>query len=532
MSQLYERARSDSIKPTSRLRSELEHILELKRQSLDEARPDAVEKQHSQGKLTARERIQALFDPGTFVEFGILGHHQNETPLMEGIHGPGDGVVVGIGLCDGRPVCCASYDFTVLGGSMGTVNDAKMARVRKLALEYGYPLVFFTEGGGARVQERMGSKATKGHDRFFDLALMSGWVPIIAAVVGPAYAGHANLAGIADYVPMLESASMGMAGPKLIEAATGEIVTKEELGGAEVHCRITGMADARFPNEQELIASIKRFLSFFPSNASQLPPVKEYISEGDERLPDDVLDLLPDAPYRPYNMWKLVEWIADPGSLFPLKPEFAQNLITTLARIGGYPIGIIANNPAYKAGVLDTPSSDKMAHFISLCDAFNIPLLFLVDVPGYLVGKDAERSGIVRHSMKPIYELGQATVPKFTVLIRKAYGLAYHAMCAAEFQPEIIVAWPTAEVSPMGPEGAVNVVYKEKLADHPELRAQLVEELRALSGPLKPAQEIRIDDVIDPRDTRKVILDALRFSFGQTRYSRARPPKKHGINPV
>jgi propionyl-CoA carboxylase beta chain len=519
----------------SRIREQIKELEARRAEALDENRPDAVARQRARGALTARERIALLFDPGTFVELGILGHHQTETPFMAGLEGPGDGVVVGHGRVAGRPVCCASYDFTFLGGSMGTVNDHKMGRVRKMAIEYGYPLVFFCEGGGARVQERMGSKATKGHDRFADLAVLSGWAPIVAAVVGPTFAGHANLAGMADYVPMLEGASLGMAGPKLVEMATGETLDLAELG-AEVHCARTGMADRRYPDERALVESIRQFLGYLPGNASEPPPVgpAPATPATADRLGDELLDLIPDSPTRAYDMRRVVELVVDPGSLFELRPEFARNVITALARLDGHPVGVIANNPMVRAGTLDSPSSDKMAHFISLCDAFDVPLVYLVDVPGYMVGKDAELSGIVRHAMKPIYELGQATVPRLTVLVRKAYGLAYHAMGAAEFAPDLLVAWPTAEVSPMGPEGAVNLVYGKELAAAADPKAEFarrVQAFRELAGPLKPAQEMRLDDVIDPRETRMVLAQALALARGRPRYGRARPPKKHGINP-
>ncbi len=519
----------------ARIREQVEELRARRAAALDENRPAAVARQRARGKLTARERIALLFDPGSFVELGILGHHQTETPFMAGLSGPGDGVVVGHGRVAGRPVCCASYDFTFLGGSMGTVNDHKMARVRKMAIEYGYPLVFFCEGGGARVQERMGSKATKGHDRFADLAVLSGWAPIVAAVVGPTYAGHANLAGIADYVPMVEDSSLGMAGPRLVEMATGERLDMADLG-AEVHCARTGMADRRYADERTLIESIRQFLAYFPGNAGEPPPLGPApgVPATEDRIGDELLDLIPDSPMRAYSMHRVLELILDPGSLFELKPEFARSVITTLARLDGHPVGVIANEPMVRAGTLDSASSDKMAHFISLCDAFGLPLIYLVDVPGYMVGRDAELSGIVRHAMKPIYELGQATVPRFTVLVRKAYGLAYHAMGAAEFAPDLLVAWPTAEVSPMGPEGAVNLVYGKKLqaaADPKAEFARLVETFRELAGPLKPAQELRLDDLIDPRDTRMVLARALAIARGRPRHARARPPKKHGINP-
>lgn len=519
-----------------KIRETLEDLEARRAATRDEHRPDAVARQRERGRLTARERLALLLDPGTFVELGVLGHHQSETVQMAGIAAPGDGVVVGHGRVDGRPVCCASYDFTVLGGSMGTVNDLKMARVRKMAIEYGYPLVFFCEGGGARVQERMGSKATRGHDRFADLAILSGWAPIVAAVVGPTFAGHANLVGLADYVPMLEGASLGMAGPKLVEMATGERMALEALG-AETHCARTGMADRRFPDEKALIDSLKAFLAYLPSNAAEPPPrgPRPAMPATEDRIGDELLDLLPDNPNRAYSMHRVIELVLDPGSLFELKPEFARNVITTLARLDGHPVGVVANEPMVRAGTLDSPASDKMAHFISLCDAFNLPLIFLVDVPGYMVGLEAELSGIVRRAMKPIYELGQATVPRFTVLVRKAYGLAYHAMGAAEFLPDLLVAWPTAEVSPMGPEGAVNLVYGEALraaADPRTELARLAEEFHELAGPLRPAQEMRIDDLIDPRETRAVLARALDLAHGRPRYHRARVPKKHGIVPI
>lgn len=498
----------------------------------DSARPGAVEQQHRQHKLTARERLDLLFDGGTFEEFGMLGRSP-ESGGATAAEIAGDGVIVGKGRVDGRIVCCVSYDFTVYGGSMGGINDTKMARMRKFALEYGYPLVFFVEGGGARVQERMGSQAVKGHDRFFDLSVMSGWVPIVAAVVGPSFAGHANLAALADYVPMRKGASLGMAGPRLVEAAVGQKITAEELGGSAVHAHRTGMVDEELPTDEAVIDHVKRFLSYFPANSRELPPV-DAPSES-LAIPDAILDVVPASSTSAYDMHRIIDYIVDPNSLLELKPTFARTLITALCRINGYPVGLVASNPAVTAGMLNSPASDKMAHFISLCDAFNLPLVFLVDVPGYLVGVQSEMSGIVRHSMKPLYELGQATVPRMTVLIRKAYGLAYHAMGAAEFEPDLIVAWPTAEVSPMGPEGAVNIAYGKTLGNDEEgrrRRAELIAEYRDAGRPTLAAADMKLDDVIDPRETRHVLADTLARVWGRPRHTRARPPKKHGINPL
>lgn len=512
------------------LREVTRKLAEAKTAVLDSSRPKAVARQHAQGKLTARERLGRLFDAESFVEWGALGAPAGLS--VDGEAGAADGVVVGYGRIAGRTVCGVSYDFTVFGGSMGSVNDAKMGRIRKFALEYGYPLLFLLEGGGARVQERMGSQATRGHDRFFDLALMSGWVPIGAAVLGPTFAGHANLAALADFVVMREGASLGMAGPPLVRAAVGEDVSPEELGGAEIHGLKTGMVDRVVQTEEEAIQMLRRFLSYLPDNASQSPPVGPPV--GDLTMGDAVLDVVPRVPYQPYDMHRIVDAICDPGSILELKPTFARNLITALARINGYPVGVVANNPAVAAGMMNTPASDKMAHFISFCDAFGLPLVFVVDVPGYMVGVQSELSGIVRHSMKPLFELGQATVPRLTVLVRKAYGLAYHAMGAAEFEPDLIVAWPSAEVSPMGPEGAANVIIAGS-ADDPAIRrerARLVAEFREQARPWRAAEEMRLDDVIDPRETRARLAHALKRLWGRPRHTRHRPPKKHGICPI
>lgn len=512
-------------------------LLDQRRKTLlDSNRPYATASQHARANLTARERIALLFDEGTFVELAPLGHHQNENDLLQGLSEEataGDGIVVGFGQVRGRTVCCAAYDFTVLGGSMGTVNDAKMSRVRKMALEYGYPLVFFLEGGGGRVQERMGAKAARGHDRFYDLTVMSGWVPIVGAVMGPCFAGHANLAACSDYVLMRKGASMGMAGPRLVEAAIGEKSTPEQLGGSRLHTTITGMADEEFDSEEALITRIKDFLSFLPDNAQHYPPERSH--NQSLTMPDSILRSIPDSSYQSYDMREVINLIVDRDFFFELKPAFARNIITAFAYINGYPVGVIASNPAVLAGMLDSNASDKIAHFISLCDAFNVPLLYLVDVPGYMVGAKTERSGIVRHAMKPLYELGQATVPRLTVIIRKAYGLAYHAMGAAEFDPDLLVAWPCAEISSMGPEGAVNIIHGKQINDSPDataLKQQQVAYFRELTRPLHAAEEVRIDDVIDPRETRSLLANVLATVWRQPRITRAHPPKKHGISPI
>jgi propionyl-CoA carboxylase beta chain len=510
-----------------------EEIAARKAAVLDGARPDAVDAQHRHGKLTARERVDRLVDPGTFTELGQLGRPRTDAPLMRGVDAPADGVVVGRASVHGRPVVVVSYDFTVLGGSMGRVNDEKFARARQIALRNGIPLVMFVEGGGARINERMGSSTIRGHERFSDLGLLSGWAPILCGVVGHAYAGHANLVALSDFAVMAKGASLGMAGPRLVEAATGEKVTTEELGGSAVHARQLGSVEREAEDEDELIELLKSYLDYMPLNAGHKPPRLAYVRDGEERLPDSVLELVPDNPNRAYDMRTLVRATLDPGSQLELKPAFARNVITTLGRIGGHAVGLIANNPMFLAGVLDSSSSDKMARFINICDCFNIPIVVLSDVPGYLVGTAAERTNIVRHSMKPLWEFGQVTVPILTIVIRKAYGLAYHTMGGAEFHPELMACWPSAQVSPMGAEGAVNVIYGKNDEVPVSQREALVEQFKQLERPIVAAEEFKVDDIIDPRDTRRVLLDTLDFIAGADHHSgHWRPPKKRGISPV
>jgi len=517
----------------SRLAELIDEVAARKAEVLDSARPGAVAAQRKYGKLTARERIDRLVDPGSFIEIGQLGRPGTAAPLMRGVDAPCDGIVVGKAAVQERPVVVVSYDFTVLGGSMGRVNDEKFARARQICLRSGTPLIMFVEGGGARINERMGSTTIRGHERFSDLSLLSGWVPIVCGVVGPAFAGHANLVALSDFCAMVRGSSLGLAGPRLVQAATGEVVTAEELGGSQLHASQLGSVELEVEHEDQLIDAMRSYLALMPSNAGQQPPRTDYQETCNERLPDRVLRLVPDSPHRAYDMRRLVRLLLDDKSTLELKPTFARNVITALGRIGGYPVGVIANNPMFLAGVLDTAGSDKMARFINICDAFNLPMIVLADVPGYIVGAAAERTNLVRHSMRPLWEFGQSTVPIFTVVIRKAYGLAYHTMGGAEFHPEFMVCWPSAQVSPMGAEGAVNVIYGKDERMSEDVRRDLIEEFRSLESPLIAAEELKVDDVIDPRDTRIAVLDALHFlQKAEHNTGHWRPPKKRGISPV
>lgn len=521
--------------PTQGLVDSLERATEQYRAwkdgALDAAREAAVAAQRRRGSWTARKRVDTFLDPGTFSELGQLARPEGEDPFSDVSRGPGDGIVIGTGRVAGRPVVVVSYDFTVEGGSMGRTNDEKFARARQISLRTGVPLVMFVEGGGARITERMGSTTIRGHERFSDLGLQSGWAPILCGVVGHTYAGHANLVALSDYVVMTRSASLGLAGPRLVAAATGEAVSTDDFG-SELHAKRLGSIDHQVDSEEELIAHLRRYLEYMPLNSARPAPRHDFTA-GDERLDDRVLTLVPASQQRAYDMRKLVRMVLDDDSGFELKPQFASNLLTSLGRIGGHTVGVIANNPQFLAGVLDGNASDKMSRFINLCDAFNIPLIWLVDVPGYIVGTAAERGNLFRRSMRPLWELSQSTVPICTVVVRKAFGLAYHTMGGAEFHPALMVCWPSARVSPMGAEGAVSILHGKDPDASPDHQADLIAHYKRLEEPAVAAATFKIDDVIDPRDTRASILNTLDF-VAETGHSSGhwRPPKKRGISPA
>ncbi len=494
--------------------------------------PERVDKQHVLGKLTARERLDLLLDPGSLVEVGILGRQPEQYRARPDDPTPADGVVAGHGRIEGRPVCVVAYDFQVLGGSMGEVSNRKLDRVMKMSLDSGYPFICLGDGSGARIQEHMGSRAAEPLDLFLDIVAMSGYVPTVTAIMGPCFAGHANLAGLSDLVVMVRGiGSMGISGPPLSEAVIGERLTAEELGGATVHCRQSGMADLDAPTEAEALARIREYLGYLPSRAGE-PPPRRPTSDDPERRDPGLLHVIPDSPRRAYDMRRVIRMIVDDGAMLELKPEFARSAITALARMNGQSVGIIANQPMVAAGTIDSAASFKISRFLSCCDAFDVPLIFLVDVPGFMPGRAEELRGIIRHSAKLIYDLAVATVPKVTVILRKAYGLGYYAMGGRGMAPDLIVAWPSAEISAMGPEGGVQVVHRKKIdaAEDPAgLRQQLVEEFRQRIGPRLAAEEHFIDDIIDPRDTRPLIIRTLEMA----RTRRPPPwPKKHGIVPI
>jgi methylmalonyl-CoA decarboxylase subunit alpha len=488
--------------------------------------------QHERGKLTARERIDLLVDPGTFVEIGIQAGPHSSQRAMEGRDAPADGVITGWGDVDGRRCAIAAYDFTVMAGSMGMTGEFKVGRLREMALQKRMPLIWLLDSAGARIQEAAGSMFAGSGHLFREEVVMSGVVPLVAGMLGPCAAGTAYIPGLSDFVPMVVGqGAMALAGPHLTKAVTGEDISMEELGGAKVHCRKSGVGDLEVADDPECIEAIKTYLSYFPSNCEQKPPIRE-TSDPDDRMSERLLDIVPESSRQPYDMYEVIREIVDDGEYFDIKPKFAKTLITCLARFGGMPCGIVANQPKQLAGILENDSADKAARFINLCDAFNIPLLFLQDVPGFMVGSKVEQAGIIRHGAKMLYAVSRATVPKITVVVRKAYGAGYYVMCGKAYEPDLIVAWPTAEISVMGPEGAVNIIGRSAIeaADDPDAtRQQMLEQVKKQIDPYLAARNDLVDDVIDPRETRPTIVHGLRMAADKRV---ERPWKKHGVSPV
>ncbi len=395
----------------------------------DAGRPDAVAKQHGRGCLTARERLATLLDAGSFVEYGMLAR-----PAHPELEGPADGIVVGVGALRGRPLVVVSYDYTVHAGSQGHVSHLKIDRVFELAQTHGWPVAIFSEGGGARAQE-LGIGFGRGARTFVSLARLSGRVPRVCAVVGPAFAGHANLAGLCDFVVATSSATMGMAGPPLVEAATGERLRPEEIGPVTLHAE-AGAVDLVVDDDVAATAALQRYLAYFEGRVPSSPPPS----------PSEVLRrIVPENPRQAYDVRKVIAALADTEGVMELRAAFARSIVTALARIDGWPVGVIASQPMVMAGAIDAAASDKIVRFVSLCDAFGLPLVFLVDTPGFMVGRPAEATALVRHSARVIHALAHATTPVLTVVLRKAYGLGYYALGSPPFDPTLVLAWPTAE---------------------------------------------------------------------------------------
>ena len=493
---------------------------------------EKIAKQHAADKLTARERLALLIDDGTFTELGLHARPHFSQRAMEGRDAPADGVITGYGKVDGRLVAVCAYDFTVMAGSMGMTGEMKVARLRDLALTKRMPFVWLLDSAGARIQEAVGSLFAGSGHLFREEVIMSGVIPQVAALMGPCAAGTAYIPGLADFVPMVKGrGSMALAGPHLVRAAIGEDVTQEELGGSRVHCRRSGVGDLEVESDEACIQAIKDYLSFFPSHCEEAPP-RRAVSDPVERADEELLDVLPETNRKPYDMYDVIRRIVDDGEWFDLKGQWAKTIITCLARIGGRPVGIVASQPRQLGGILDNDSADKAARFVNLCNAFGIPLVFLMDVPGFMVGTKVEAAGIIRHGAKMLYAVANATVPKITVVIRKAYGAGYYVMNGRAYEPDLIVAWPSAEISVMGAEGAVEIVMRRQVeeADDPVAKkAELIEAYRKIIDVYVAAGNDMIDDVIDPRETRAVIARGLEMA---ERKRVERPWKRHGVVPV
>jgi acetyl-CoA carboxylase carboxyltransferase component len=524
--------------PTSLLRPLVADLEARRAKAMLGGGEEKIAKQHAREKLTARERIALLIDEGTFVEMGIHGRPHSAQRAMEGVEAAADGVVTGYGKVEGRPVAVCAYDFTVMAGSMGMTGEFKVGRLRELALTKRIPFVWLLDSAGARVQEAAGAMFAGSGHLFREEVVMSGVIPQVAALMGPCAAGTAYIPGLADFVPMVRGrGSMALAGPHLVRAAVGEDVTQEELGGARVHCRKSGVGDMEVADDEECIVRVKEYLSYMPSNCEERPPVRAHGAGGAESDPIDraeeaLLDVLPESNRKPYDMYEVIKLIVDDGEYLDIKGLWAKTIITCFARFGGRPAGIVANQPKQLGGILDNDSADKAARFVNLCNAFAIPLVFIQDVPGFMVGTKIEAEGIIRHGAKMLYAVANATVPKITVITRKAYGAGYYVMNGRAYEPDLIVAWPSAEISVMGAEGVVEIAFR-KVVDEAEdpaaKKAELIENFRKMFDVYIAAGNDLIDDVIDPRETRETICRGLEMSQSKRV---ERPWKRHGVVPV
>ncbi len=483
-----------------------------------------IDKQHASGKLTARERIEKLLDPNSFVELDQFVTHRCVNFDMASVDAPGEGVVTGYGTVNGRLVYVFAQDFTVVGGSLGEMHAAKIIKVQNLALKMGAPLIGLNDSGGARIQEAVDALAGYGKI-FYNNTLASGVIPQISVIMGPCAGGAVYSPALTDFIYMVKNTSqMFITGPQVIKSVTAEEVSAEALGGAMTHNSTSGVAHFAAENDDDCLEQIRYLLSFLPSNNLEGAPV---VASTDDvnRMDESLNTLLPDNPNQPYNMKDVIASVVDNGEFYEVQPFFAQNIITCFARFDGQSVGIIANQPAVMAGCLDIDASDKSARFIRFCDAFNIPLVNLVDVPGFLPGVGQEYGGIIRHGAKMLYAYSEATVPKVTVITRKAYGGSYLAMCSQDLGADQVLAWPTAEIAVMGPAGAANIIFR----GDPDVKAKTAQYIEEFATPYKAAERGFVDQVIEPKETRPRIITALSMLASKREQ---RPQKKHGNIPL
>jgi propionyl-CoA carboxylase beta chain len=509
----------------------LSYLRELRDAAVNSASEEAVEKQHAKGKMTARERIEKLLDPGSFEELDTFVRHRTYDFEMQKKRPWGDAVVTGHGTIDGRTVFVFSQDFTVFGGSLGEVMAEKMCKVMDLAAQVGAPVIGINDSGGARIQEGVVSLGAYG-DVFVRNVKCSGVIPQISLIMGPCAGGAVYSPAMTDFIFMVkETSHMFITGPDVIRTVTGEEVGFEELGGAMAHSTKSGVAHLAAEDEDQCLADTRYLLSFLPQNNLETPP--RVLPADDPLRMDDELDrVVPDSPNKPYDMRDVVRLTVDDGEFFEIHEHWARNIVCGFARLDGFAVGVVANQPAQLAGVLDIDASTKAARFVRTCDAFNVPLVTFTDVPGFLPGISQEWGGIIRHGAKLLYAFAEATVPKLTVITRKAYGGAYDVMASKHLLADFNFAWPTAEVAVMGPEGAVNIVFGRELEKegHNGRRDELIADYKErFANPYVAAERGYVDDVIEPRRTRPVLIDALETA--RTKRER-RPPRKHGNIPL
>ena len=510
----------------------IEELRERKAEAEKGGGEERIQAQHDRGKMTARERVDYFLDDGSFVEFDALREHRSTNFDMDETKVPGDGVVTGYGEVDGRTVFVFAHDFTVFGGSLGEVFAQKVCKVMDRALETGAPIVGLNDSAGARIQEGIDSLAGYA-DIFHRNQKASGVVPQISAIMGPCAGGAVYSPAITDFVFMVEETShMFITGPDVIETVTGEEVGFEELGGASTHTGESGVAHFSAAAEEEALDDIRYLLSFLPQNNVEDPPRVDPWDDP-KREAEAVEDVVPDLPQKPYDIVDVIEPIVDEGSFFEVAERYARNLVTGFARLDGHAVGVVANQPRVNAGTLDIDSSLKGSRFVRFCDAFNIPILTFVDVPGFMPGTDQEHGGIIKHGAKLLYAYSEATVPLMTVITRKAYGGAYDVMASKHLEADVNYAWPTAEIAVMGPRGAVNILYDDELESAEDVEArreELIEEYRdAFANPYTAAERGFVDDVIEPKDTRARLVKDLRMLRSKRKEG---PSRKHGNIPL
>jgi acetyl-CoA carboxylase carboxyltransferase component len=518
--------------PVDPIEHRLDQLAKLKEEALHAGSPAAIERQHKRGKLTARERLDLLLDDGSFVELDMLARHRAHGFGIENTRPLTDGVITGWGTIDGRKVFVFSQDFTVFGGALGEVFAEKIHKVMDLAESVGAPMIGLNDGAGARIQEGVVSLASYG-GIFFRNVKASGVVPQISVILGPCAGGAVYSPAMTDFVFMTKGTShMFITGPDVVKTVTGEDVTQEELGGAMTHASKSGVATFVYDDEQACLQQVRYLMSFLPSNNLEDPPF--YEPEDDpERRCEDILNLIPDAPNKPYDMKKVIGEIVDDGEFLEVQPYWAMNIICGFGRINGHAVGIVGNQPQVLAGCLDIDASEKAGRFVRTCDAFNIPLVTFVDVPGFLPGTDQEYGGIIRHGAKLLYAYCESTVPRVQIITRKGYGGAYVVMNSKSIGADLAFAWPSGEIAVMGPQGAVNIIFRKEIeaaADTEARRSELIAEYtERFANPYSAAERGYVDDVIDPRDTRRVLVRALEMLRSK---KEKLPQRKHGNVPL